>query len=289
MDRVAIDLGFLQIYWYSIFIFLGILVACIVIYRETIKRELDKDFMIDLAFNTIIIGILGARLYYVLFNLSYYLSNPFEILEIWNGGLAIHGGLIFGLLAVIYSCKKHNQELIKVLDVIVVGVIIGQAIGRWGNYYNQEAYGFVTTAEHLKEIGLPSSMINGMYIMGEYRNPTFLYESIWNFFGFFVLLFMRRRKNLKTGQISGFYFMWYSVIRFILEGQRGDSLMLGPFRMARLMSILLFALGLYLFIYYKKIKKESKFWITKNDKHLYEEKEEKEKQPLFYKDGFPKQ
>src|SRR5699024_11142208 len=103
------------------------------------KRRIDEDFLVNLAFNTIIIGIIGARLYYVLFNLSYYLDRPLEILQIWNGGLAIHGGIIAGLIVVIVSCKKHKVNIWKMLDIIVVGLIIAQAIGRWGNFFNSEA------------------------------------------------------------------------------------------------------------------------------------------------------
>ena len=107
MDKVALDLGPIQIYWYSIFIFLGMLVACIIIYKEAKKRGIDEDFLVNLTFDTIIIGIIGARVYYVIFNLPYYLNNPLEILQIWNGGLAIHGGILAGLLFIIYYCKKN--------------------------------------------------------------------------------------------------------------------------------------------------------------------------------------
>ena len=130
MNKVALDLGIIQIYWYSIFIFLGILVGSSIIYLESKKRKIDSEFVINLIFNTVIIGVIGARIYYVLFNLDYYLSNPVEILEIWNGGLAIHGGIIAGLLFLIFYCKKHKVETLKMLDIIVVGLIIAQAIGR---------------------------------------------------------------------------------------------------------------------------------------------------------------
>lgn len=279
MERVAIDLGVIKIYWYSIFIFLAVLVGYFVISYEAKKKDIDKEFIINLAFNTIIIGIIGARIYYCLFNLSYYIKNPLEILQIWNGGLAIHGGMIFGGLFVIYYCKKYKVELLKMLDMIVVGVIIAQAIGRWGNFFNGEAYGTITSLETLQNLHLPKFIIDGMYILGYYRQPTFLYESIWNLIGFIILLILRRYPYLKTGQLTGFYFMWYSVVRFIIEGMRTDSLMLGPIKMAQLMSVILFILGLFLFLYYSKIKKGTRF------EHLYKDgkKEEKEKQPLFYK------
>ena len=164
MDRVAIDLGPIQIYWYSIFVFLGLLLASIIIFREAKKRKINEDFMVNLICDSIIIGLVGARLYYVLFNLPYYLSNPIEILAIWNGGLAIHGGVFAALIFIILYCKKHRINILQILDIVVVGLIIGQAIGRWGNFFNSEAYGLVTTAEKLTAQGIPKFIIDGMYI-----------------------------------------------------------------------------------------------------------------------------
>lgn len=248
MEKVALDLGPIQIYWYSIFIFIGMLVACFLIYKEAKKRGIDEDFLVNLTFNTIIIGIIGARLYYVLFNLSYYLDNPVEILQIWNGGLAIHGGIIAGLLFIIYYCKKHEVNLWKMLDIIVVGLIIAQAIGRWGNFFNSEAYGPITTAAHLKSLGIPQFIIDGMYILGEYRQPTFFYESVWCLFGFLAMLIIRQYKYLKIGQLTSFYLIWYGIIRFIIEAMRTDSLMLGPLKMAQLVSLVFIVSGIIIFI-----------------------------------------
>ena len=124
MEKVALDLGVVQIYWYSIFIFIGMLVASIMIFKESKKRGIDENFLLNLIFNTVIIGIIGARVYYVMFNLPYYISNPIEILKIWNGGLAIHGGIIAGLLVIIYYCKKHDVNIWKILDIVVVGLIV---------------------------------------------------------------------------------------------------------------------------------------------------------------------
>lgn len=248
MEKVALDLGPIQIYWYSIFIFIGMLVACFLIYKEAKKRGIDEDFLVNLTFNTIIIGIIGARLYYVLFNLSYYLDNPVEIFQIWNGGLAIHGGIIAGLLFIIYYCKKHEVNLWKMLDIIVVGLIIAQAIGRWGNFFNSEAYGPITTAAHLKSLGIPQFIIDGMYILGEYRQPTFFYESVWCLFGFLAMLIIRQYKYLKIGQLTSFYLIWYGIIRFIIEAMRTDSLMLGPLKMAQLVSLIFIVSGIIIFI-----------------------------------------
>ncbi len=279
MERVAFDFGIIQIYWYSVFIFLGVLAACIVIYLESKKRKIDEDFITNYAFNAVIIGIIGARLYYVLFNISYYKSNIIEIFQIWNGGLAIHGGIIIGTIFTIYYSKKHKVETLKLFDIIVVGLILGQAIGRWGNFFNQEAYGLVTTAAKLQRLGVPKFVIDGMYILGNYREPTFFYESIWNLFGFFALLLIRRYRYIKIGQPTGFYMIWYGVIRFIIEGKRTDSLMLGNFKIAQIVSIIMIIVGIVLFIYYKKIKKYGPF------EKLYNKEEEvvKEQQPLFVK------
>lgn len=155
MDRVAIDLGPIQIYWYSIFIFIGLLVASILIFKEARRRNIDEDFLVNLIFNTIIIGLIGARLYYVIFNLPYYIANPIEIFAIWNGGLAIHGGVFAALIFIIIYCKKHEVNCLQILDIMVVGLIIGQAIGRWGNFFNGEAYGQITSLEELKEQQIP--------------------------------------------------------------------------------------------------------------------------------------
>ena len=252
MDRVALDLGFIQIYWYSIFIFLGVFFASLVILRESKKQNINQNFIINLIFYGVIFGLIGARLYYVAFNLDYYLKYPIEILEVWNGGLAIHGGILFGLITVLIYCKKYHAKTLKVLDILVVGLILGQAIGRWGNFFNGEAYGGITTLEHLQKLGLPEFIINGMYINGAYHQPTFIYESIWTFFGFLVLLIVRKYKYLKTGQLTGVYLIWYSLGRVIIEGMRTDSLMLGNFRVAQLVSIILIIIGIMMLIFCKK-------------------------------------
>lgn len=268
MSRIALDLGFIQIYWYSIFILLGVFFACLVILKEAKFQKINQDFMVNLIFYGVIFGIIGARLYYVAFNLDYYTKYPLEILEIWNGGLAIHGGILFGLLTVFFYTKKYNAKTLKVLDILVVGVILGQAIGRWGNFFNGEAYGPITTLAHLQKLGLPDFIINGMFINGAYRVPTFLYESIVNLIGFIALILIRRfYKYLKTGQLTGMYLVWYSVGRLIIEGLRTDSLMLGNIKMAQLVSIVCIVIGILMIIFCKKG--------TRFD-NLYKEKEKKE-------------
>ena len=200
MNRIALDLGVIQIYWYSIFMFLALLAGSIVVYKEFKKTKVDEEFFINLAFNVIIFGVIGARAYYVLFNLDYYLANPIEIFKIWNGGIAIHGGILAALIFTIIYCRKHKVYTLKKIDMLVVGLILGQAIGRWGNFFNGEAYGAVTSFEALQKLGIPEFVINGMYIMGEYRQPTFFYESLWCLFGFLAMLIVRKNKYLRRGQ-----------------------------------------------------------------------------------------
>ncbi len=263
MNRVFLNIGVLHIYWYSVFIFLGVLAAFTVIYLEAKKQKMNLDFFFNLAFYTIIFGILGARIYYVLFNLSYYCAHPIEIFKIWEGGLAIHGGLLFGGMTVLFYTNKHHQNFLKILDIIVVGLILGQAIGRWGNFFNGEAYGAVIQESKLLAQGVPAWIVKGMYIGGAYHQPTFLYESIFDFVGFLLLLCIRKYRYLHIGQLTGSYLIWYSVGRFFIEGMRMDSLMLGSIRIAQLVSIVLFGVGVYICFFHPNNKK--KFF------HLYHE------------------
>ena len=258
MDRVLFDFGIFQIKWYSFLIFLGVITASFLIIKESRKKDINTDTITDILFYGIIIGILGARLYYVLFNLSYYLSNPIEIIEIWNGGLAIHGGVIATFIFLLIYTKKKKINLLLLLDILVVGLIIAQAIGRWGNFFNGEAYGRVVSLNFLKGLHLPKFIIDGMYIGGKYREPTFLYESIFSLICFVVLLIVRKLKNTKTGQICGIYFIWYGIERFIIETFRSDSLMLGPLKIAQIVSIISIVLGIYLFT--KNIKNSKKLY-----------------------------
>lgn len=268
MDRVFLDLGFIQIYWYSIFIFLGIFFGVSVILRECKKQRINEDFIVNMIFYTIIFGLIGARLYYVLFNLDYYLQYPLEILEVWNGGMAIHGGIIVGLLFIYFYTKKYHAKFLKILDIVVVGLILGQAIGRWGNFFNGEAFGGITTLEHLKSLGLPNFIIDGMYIQGAYHQPTFLYESIWCLFGFFMLLIVRKYKYLKTGQLTGAYLLWYSLGRIFIEGMRTDSLMLGPFRVAQIVSLIGIIVGILLIVFCKKGSRFDNLYIDKEKEEI---------------------
>ncbi len=155
-------------------------------------------------------------------------------------------------------CKKNKLQLIEILDICAPALIIGKIIGRWGNFFNSEAHGGIVTKEFLEGLHLPNFIINGMYINGNYYHPTFLYESLLNLVCFIVLMILRRNKKIRLGVITGIYLMWYSVIRFFIESLRTDSLMLGSLRMAQVISIVLFIVGLLLIIYSHKKEKYNK-------------------------------
>lgn len=254
MDSTMIDLGFFQIKWYSFFIFLAMVTGCFLVWKESKKKNIPEDYITNVMFYGIIYGILGARLYYVLFHLDYYWQNPLEIIMIWNGGLAIHGGIIAFLVFLGIYSKKKKKNLLLTLDILSVPIIIAQAIGRWGNFFNQEAFGRVVSLEFLQKLHLPKWIIKGMYIDGFYREPTFLYESIFSLVGFIVLILLRKNKKIKTGQLTGTYLVWYGIERVWIESYRSDSLMLGPIKMAQLVSIIFIVVGIYLLIKNQKGK-----------------------------------
>lgn len=248
MNPILLDLGVIKIYWYSAMIFLGLLIGGWLILKEAERFNISEDFIVNLFFFTIPIAVIGARLYYVLFNWDYYSVNMSEIFMIWEGGLAIHGGMLFGLLWIIFYTQKYKVNTFRILDMIVIGLIIGQAIGRWGNFFNGEAHGTATTLEHLQSLHIPEFIINGMNIGGTYYLPTFLYESIWCLLGFIILLVIRRLKYIKIGQTTAVYLIWYGIGRFIIEGMRTDSLLIGNFRQAQIISIIMVILGIVIFI-----------------------------------------
>ena len=248
MNRVAFNIFGFNVYYYSLCILLGVIVAYILITREGKKQGLTKEFTSDLIFYTLIIGILGARVYYCVFNLDYYLANPSEILKIYNGGLAIHGGVIAGLIFVYFYTKKKNVSFIKILDIVAPAVIIAQSFGRWGNFFNQEAHGGITTYQNLKNMHIPEFIINGMHIEGKYYYPTFFFESIWCLIGFMILMIARRNKNLRKGFQIGFYFIWYGIGRFFIEALRTDSLMFFNLKIAQIVSLVGIIIGIIIIV-----------------------------------------
>lgn len=243
MDKIMFTIGGVDIHWYSALIVVGALLAMIMIVKEGKRYGVSGDFLFNMCFWAIIMGIIGARVYYVLFNLEYY-TNIVDVFKVWEGGLAIHGGLIAGLITIVVYCKKYNARFLRVFDFCAPAVMLAQAIGRWGNFFNGEAHGAVTTLAHLQDLHIPEFVIEGMNIGGNYYEPTFFYESLWCFLGVIILLIIRRLKYTKVGQPFAFYLMWYGVGRFVIEGMRTDSLMFGGFKVAQIISVVMVFVGL---------------------------------------------
>lgn len=245
MDRVFLKLGPITIYWYAVLIVVSILIGVYFSTREAQKNGLSKDFITDLIFYIIPISILGARLYYAVFNFSIFKDNLLDIFKVWEGGLAIYGAVISGIIFIIYYCKKKNKNILLTIDTVVPYLILGQAIGRWGNFINKEAHGAITTLSHLQDLHLPTFIIEGMHINGHYYIPTFLYESLWCILGFIILLIIRKKDKYKhKGILVSSYFIWYGIGRFFIEGLRTDSLYIGTFRISQIVSIILILIGL---------------------------------------------
>ena len=230
MNPIAFEIGPIAVHWYGILIACAFLIGVWGSLREVRLEGVNEDHFLNLAIGTIICAVIGARAYYVIFDWDYYSQHPAEIIATWHGGLAIHGGVIGGILAVAFFSWKYRMRIWQLLDIIAPYLILGQAIGRWGNFFNQEAYGYPVD---------PNVVPWAMYIDGAWRHPTFLYESIWDLIGFFLLILAARSPKLKEGDVALLYFVYYSVGRFIIESFRTDSLMLGPLRVAQVMSIVL--------------------------------------------------
>ena len=255
MNRVFVSLGPITIYWYSVTMLLAILLGIFLANNEA-KRVKEKEYIDNLTFYLILFGIIGARLYYVIFEFNNYRYDLLSIFKVWEGGLAIYGAIIAGLLVVVYYAKKKGKSIIKTTDIIVPSLIIGQAIGRCGNFFNSEAHGSEVTYEFLKNLHIPNFIINGMYINGTYYHPTFLYESLWCIIGFIIILIIREITKRKKGMVTYTYFIWYGIGRFFIESLRTDSLYLGSIKISQLVSIILIIIGIIGIII--NIKKEVK-------------------------------
>lgn len=249
LNPIALKIGGLEVHWYGIIIGIGIAVGLYLVMKESERRGLNKDIFADLLIWAIPISIITARIYYVIFEWNtYYSSHPEDIIKIWNGGIAIHGALIGAVITTIIFSKIKNVSFWQLADIAAPSIILAQAIGRWGNFMNQEAHGGEVSRSFLENLHLPDFIINQMYINGTYYHPTFLYESIWNVVGFLILILLRR-VNLRRGELFLSYVIWYSIGRFFVEGMRTDSLMLtNSLRMAQVISIVLVAVALVLWI-----------------------------------------
>lgn len=256
IDRYGLHFGFINIHFYALILMTGMFVAAWLAARRARTRELDDKYVWDGLLWAIIPGLIGARIYHILtptpasgLSLQYYLQHPIEMLSIWNGGLGIYGALIGGALGILYYTRQNKQPLLKWLDIVVPGVAVAQAIGRWGNFVNQELY------------GAPTNLPWGLYISPDKRlpgysqfdtfHPLFLYESLWNLatFGVLILIERRLRNSLRDGDLMLVYLMLYGTGRFLLDFVRLDSNGFGPITTAQLVSLGIFVVaGVLLFL-----------------------------------------
>ena len=247
----TINIGNFSIAYYGIVIALGMVAGFFMASWQATRLGQDKDIYLDLALWDIIFAIIGARLYYVIFSWDYYGKHPMEILNTRGGGMAIYGGVIAGVLTTFIFAKVKKLSFFDLTDAACGGLLVGQIFGRWGNFFNQEAYGAAVKSLNY----LPSFIRDQMYIDGSYRQPTFLYESSWNLLGFLLILILRRKPQfLRQGEIRAFYLIWYGFGRMIIEGMRTDSLMFAGLRVSQWLSMILILVGLAIIIYQRRKK-----------------------------------
>lgn len=238
MNPVAFEIFGLSIRWYGILIGMGMLLGTMIGMKEAKRLGLNEDTLLDVLIIALPSAIIGARAYYVLFNLEQY-NTFFEMINIRSGGLAIHGGIIGAISSFYIISRVKKMDFWKWLDIAAPSIVLGQAIGRWGNFVNQEAHGG------------PTDLPWGIMVDGIKVHPTFFYESFGNFMIFIFLMSMRKKKKF-DGQLIAIYMILYSIIRFFIEGLRTDSLYFGDFRVAQLISLLFIGLGFVILALKKK-------------------------------------
>ncbi|GBG96188.1 prolipoprotein diacylglyceryl transferase [Lactococcus termiticola] len=250
LSKIALQLGPFAIHWYAIFITLGGAIAFWLALREGARKKISSDDVTDLMIWSVPFALVGARAYYVIFQWGYYSQHPDQIIALWDGGGAIYGSLIAIAIVIFVFCYYRVLRPLDMMDIYIPGIMLAQAMGRWGNFVNQEAYGRAVSNLNW----LPRWMQKQMYIDGAYRLPTFLFESIGNLIGFALIMLFRHRLHLKRGEVFFFYLIWYGSLRFIVEGMRTDSLMIGPLRVSQMLSAVLVLVGLVLIIVRRKRK-----------------------------------
>lgn len=239
MNPVAFTIFGSDIRWYGLLIAAAVLIGTVLAMKESKRKGLNEETLIDFLLFAIPAAIVGARLYYVIFSWDTYKNNPMQIFNIRGGGLAIHGAIIAGVIVAIIFCRVKKNSFWQLLDIVAPSLVLGQAIGRWGNFANQEAHGG------------PTDLPWGIIINGEKVHPTFLYESIFNIIIFMFLMWYKKKSKV-DGEIFLLYFPLYSLGRFFVEGFRTDSLMLGPIRVAQLLSIFIIITCVLLLQYRRK-------------------------------------
>lgn len=238
--------GSIAVRWYGFLIASAVLIGVSLSQYLAKRRQVNPELLADLAIWLVIAAIPAARIYYVIFQWSQYQNNLGDILAIWKGGIAIHGAILGGTIAALIFAKLQKVSIWQLADLVVPSLALGQAIGRWGNFFNSEAFGRPTDLPWKLYIPLANRPVD--YANFEYFHPTFLYESLWNLLVFSLLLFiffrsLKPNSPIKTGTLALFYLIAYSIGRFFVEGLRTDSLMAGQLRTAQIVSLILIGLG----------------------------------------------
>lgn len=244
VNPIAFEIFGLEVRWYGILIALGMFIGSFIVLKAAKKKGYKEDDIIDLILVALPSGIIGARIYYVIFSWDYYAGDFLKMINLRGGGLAIHGGVIGGLIGGYIFCRRRKLNFFELADFVAPALVLAQSIGRWGNYANGEAHGGVTD--------LPWAIL----VDGKYVHPTFLYESIWNFLIFIFLITLGKRMKKKHGDLFLMYMGLYSFGRFFIEGLRTDSLMLGPLRIAQVISLVLIGISVY-FLFKRKGERSS--------------------------------
>lgn len=242
-----LHLGPISIRWYGLLIASAVLIGITLSQYLASRRKVNPDLVGDLGIWLVIAAIPCARIYYVLFQWREYAQNPGDIIAIWKGGIAIHGAILGGVAAAIIFARLKKVSVWQLADIVAPSLALGQAIGRWGNFFNSEAFGKPTNLPW--KLFIPPSNRPPQYLNYDYFHPTFLYESLWNLlvFGILMSIFfwgLKNRSRLKVGTLTLIYLIAYSLGRFWIEGLRTDSLMLGPLKMAQIVSLVAIALGI---------------------------------------------
>ena len=248
LDPVAISIGDIEIRWYALFIMTGMILAGLYCAYRAKQEGITVDDLLDMAIFAIPFGIIGARLYYVAMSASHYHSFM-DVIAIWEGGLAIYGGIIAGAITIAVVCKVKKIKNGRAFDMVAPAVMMAQAIGRWGNFFNGEAYGTIVPESsplYFIRMGLLPNIESTMVM--HYFHPTFLYESVWNIIGFIIINLLYKKKKF-DGQILLMYISWYGLGRMFIEGLRTDSLYIGEFRISQVIGFLCFVVGTALLIY----------------------------------------
>ena len=240
MDPIAFSIFGVDVAWYGIFISMAVLIGSFIAMKEAKRLGIDEEVLLDFIIWEVPLALIGARAYYVIFEWDMYKNNLMEIFNVRNGGLAIHGAIFTAIIVAIIFTKVRKIDFWTIADIASPSLILGQSIGRWGNYVNKEAHGG------------PTDLPWGIMIEGVKVHPTFLYESIWNFLVFLFLLWYSRNKQKVKGEVFLLYLALYSFIRVFVEGLRTDSLMMGGIRVAQLVSVIGMIIPIIIFISRRK-------------------------------------